>query len=618
MGNDISTEQNKSDMSNIHKIVNHIASDYIFTSNFKDMENLGDVKYCNNLVILTSRIIEENLNDLDIDYLSRKIKDGNTVDEMAKEKVIFLKKNDIPKLDVKNDTQKRRLCVGIAKFYVKVAHIFASIIKTINPTISYVDNKGNAGETTLMDKHKLPEDASMKMNNISLCSKRLDILVNDNDYNVTDKKNKVMVVSPDYCNKNSRNVNVNLLQEPGMVELEKLYNDKYDYESGKYIGMSDTMKNKYKRDLEIFYKAFSDSSEPFDSKKIKKFSDIKLREHHNHIGCSNKDGKGEYLIRQEGKYEDKLFADYANHIKKMMDNTQKNQDQLLSVIDKLFVFVNITDESKPDNKLIMINPSLTEVKLQSVVEESRKIIMNLYITCEKDFLKGLEIFEAIVEKKIRDTTIDRINNLGIRKDTERRNDMNHNDRNHNSPITPNNTDEERRSEDEESSKDNSEGPTIFDRFKNMATIGNSDDDPDKESNDNIDEVRDGDMDENNDDNKDENKDVNKDVNKDDNKDENKDVNKDNMDENKDKNKDNRDENKDENKDNRDENKDENRDNRDENKDENRDNRDKRVKNADIVNNDKNRVKNADIVNNDNSDDNDKNNKPSFLEGIFSN
>ena len=190
MGNDISKQQDKSDTSNIHKIVNHIASDYIFTSNFKDMENLGDMKYCNNLVILTSRIIEENLNDLDIDYLSRKINNGNYVDEIAKEKVIFLKKDDIRKLDVKSDTQKRRLCIGIAKFYVKVAHIFASIVKTINPTISYVDNKGNVGETTLMDKHKLPDNVSMKMNSVSLCSKRLDILVINNDYDVKDKKDK--------------------------------------------------------------------------------------------------------------------------------------------------------------------------------------------------------------------------------------------------------------------------------------------------------------------------------------------------------------------------------------------------------------------------------------------
>ena len=423
MGNDISTQQDKSDLSNIHKIVNHIATDYIFTSNFKDMENLGDVKYCNNLVILTSRIIEENLNDLDVEYLSQHIKDGNVVDEMTKDKVIYLKKNKIPKLDVKNETQKRRLCVGIARFYVKIAHIFASILKTINPTISYVDNKGNAGETSLMDKHKLPEDADMKMNTISLCSKRLDTLVNNNNYDIN---NKEVTVNPDYCNMNADKNNATLLDEPGMVELEKLYNDKYDYDKGGYIGMSDTMKNKYKRDLEIFYKAFSDNSEPFDSKKIKKFSDIKLREHHKKKGCSEGED-GEYLKKYKGELKDKLYGDYANHVKKMMDNTKKNQDQLLSVIDKLFVFVNITDETKKDKKVIMINPTLTETTLQNVVEESRRIIMNLYITCEKDFLKGLEIFEAIVEKQISDTTMERINNLPIHREQIARARLEHNE-----------------------------------------------------------------------------------------------------------------------------------------------------------------------------------------------
>ena len=424
MGNDISTQQDKSDLSNIHKIVNHIATDYIFTSNFKDMENLGDVKYCNNLVILTSRIIEENLNDLDVEYLSQHIKDGNVVDEMTKDKVIYLKKNKIPKLDVKNETQKRRLCVGIARFYVKIAHIFASILKTINPTISYVDNKGNAGETSLMDKHKLPEDADMKMNTISLCSKRLDTLVNNNNYDINNKKE--VIVNPDYCNMNADKNNATLLDEPGMVELEKLYNDKYDYDKGGYIGMSDTMKNKYKRDLEIFYKAFSDNSEPFDSKKIKKFSDIKLREHHKKKGCSEGED-GEYLKKYKGELKDKLYGDYANHVKKMMDNTKKNQDQLLSVIDKLFVFVNITDETKKDKKVIMINPTLTETTLQNVVEESRRIIMNLYITCEKDFLKGLEIFEAIVEKQISDTTMERINNLPIHREQIARARLEHNE-----------------------------------------------------------------------------------------------------------------------------------------------------------------------------------------------
>ena len=56
------------------------------------MQNLNDVNYCNNLVILTSRIIEENLNDLDIEYLAQHIKDGKVVDLMTKDKVIFLKR----------------------------------------------------------------------------------------------------------------------------------------------------------------------------------------------------------------------------------------------------------------------------------------------------------------------------------------------------------------------------------------------------------------------------------------------------------------------------------------------------------------------------------------------
>ena len=457
MGNDISTQQDKSDLSNIHKIVNHIATDYIFTSNFKDMENLGDVKYCNNLVILTSRIIEENLNDLDVEYLSQHIKDGNVVDEMTKDKVIYLKKNKIPKLDVKNETQKRRLCVGIARFYVKIAHIFASILKTINPTISYVDNKGNAGETSLMDKHKLPEDADMKMNTISLCSKRLDTLVNNNNYDIN---NKEVTVNPDYCNMNADKNNATLLDEPGMVELEKLYNDKYDYDKGGYIGMSDTMKNKYKRDLEIFYKAFSDNSEPFDSKKIKKFSDIKLREHHKKKGCS--DGEdGEYLKKYKGELKDKLYGDYANHVKKMMDNTKKNQDQLLSVIDKLFVFVNITDETKKDKKVIMINPTLTETTLQNVVEESRRIIMNLYITCEKDFLKGLEIFEAIVEKQISDTTMERINNLPIHREQIARARLEHNE------IEKKERDDKERDDKERDEKERSENNENDDDDKEM-------------------------------------------------------------------------------------------------------------------------------------------------------
>lgn len=432
MGNNQSTNNKKKDKTDISSIVSHIATNYIFTSNFKDMQNLSDAEYCNNLVILTSRIIEQNLNDLDIQYLAQHIKDGKVVDLMNKDKVIYLKKSEIPKLDVKNSIQKRRLCIGIAKFYVKIAHIFACIIKTINPTITYTNSGGSSEETDITNKQNLPENTKMSMNmpSVSLCSKRLDALINNNKYDLDNLNNKTDIyVGPDYCNFNSDENSSNLLSEPGIVELEELYNDKYDYDTGKYSGMTSNMKQQYKSDLKLFYEAFSDNSEPFDSKKIKKFSDIKLRDNSKKEGCSKQQGKGEYLIKYKGTNKEQLFLKYARHIKKMMNNTSNNQNLLLSVIDKLFVNINIEDdkynrdESKNVIKMIIINPQLNERKLQEIVEETRRIVINLYITCESDFLQGLEIFEAIVEQRMKNTLEERLNNLPIHKNKLRDDQM---------------------------------------------------------------------------------------------------------------------------------------------------------------------------------------------------
>jgi hypothetical protein len=53
---------------------------------------------------------------------------------------------------------------------------------------------------------------------------------------------------------------------------------------------------------------------------------------------------------------------------------------------------------------VTIKTALNEKELSDIVEETRKIIVNLYIKCEQDFLTGLEMFEAIVENQIKDTT----------------------------------------------------------------------------------------------------------------------------------------------------------------------------------------------------------------------
>ena len=81
---------------------------------------------------------------------------------------------------------------------------------------------------------------------------------------------------------------------------------------------------------------------------------------------------------------------------------------MLEIIDILFSF---TVNPQTLKKEITINPSLTEKSLQAAVESTRNIIIELYITCEEEFLSGLQIFEAIVAKQIMETSTEQVESL---------------------------------------------------------------------------------------------------------------------------------------------------------------------------------------------------------------
>ena len=120
MGN---TQNKEGDKPSLAKIIDFVATNYILTQNFQDMKKLSDMKYCNNLVILTSKVIENKLSDIEVEFLAQRLKQNEEINEMTTEKLKFMNKKDLADLDVKNQTQKRRMCIGIAKFYVKIAHI---------------------------------------------------------------------------------------------------------------------------------------------------------------------------------------------------------------------------------------------------------------------------------------------------------------------------------------------------------------------------------------------------------------------------------------------------------------------------------------------------------------
>jgi hypothetical protein len=103
-----------------------------------------------------------------------------------------------------------------------------------------------------------------------------------------------------------------------------------------------------------------------------------------------------------------LFAKYAENLNSMIYKTNKNQEELLKIINKLFAY---SLDPVTNARKIRVNPELTGASLQDTVAEARALIIQLYLTCEADYAEGIKIFEAIVESTIIRTTENQINNL---------------------------------------------------------------------------------------------------------------------------------------------------------------------------------------------------------------
>jgi hypothetical protein len=412
MGNTSSStsneQENKKDFENFYEIIDYIATYYILTMDFKSLTKLSEKEYCDNLVIITSDIVEQYFNDIEITYLAQRIKDGLQVNELKKENVNFLTKQQLESLDIQKDEQKtikkKRVCLGIAKFYIKIAHIFAAIVMTINPVYMYKDEFGNIVRTGLLNKDKIPKNIPRKVYKMNICDERIHSLMDKKD---NENPNKMAYINPKLCTMNVKKDGSikNLAEEPGIMELMQLYlDDNYDYSNGTFTGMSEETKKQFQKDLKTFYTAFTGNENM--PPEITKFSDIKLRDYQTKKGCSEPDPFFQKKYQVDKTNE--LFIQYANNLKNMIQSATKKQKELLDIINDLFSFVV---EPYTGKKKIRVNPKLTEASLQKIVESARNIILELYIKCETDYINGIKIYEAIVESKILETTKNQIQTL---------------------------------------------------------------------------------------------------------------------------------------------------------------------------------------------------------------
>jgi hypothetical protein len=389
--------------------IDYLAANYILTSNFQDLKNLTDPKYCKNLVILTSDVISRYLTERELEFLKQRMEGSLEKNEMTKENIAYFKKDNVDKMDIKSDLKKKRMCIAVAKYYVKIFHVFNAIAHTINPVYTWKDKFGSTVTVDYEHRNEIPQDAQPTISKVNLCSSRINALMKDKsplDILKSNQSNTIMDISSKFCDLNvtSSGKPKTLGNEPGIPELESLYFDVYDYNTGKFESMSDTMVKQYNTDLKAFYELFTGKKTVPEN--IKKFSQIPLRDYNTAKPCA-KDGA--FRKTYKGTLKEKLFKEYAENVQKMMTNTAASQKTLLGIIDQLFVFVK--DPQDPNKKLVVINPKLNNELLSKIIVESRQTIVKLYSTCEEDFFKGLQIFEALVEKQIIDTSVSQIKKL---------------------------------------------------------------------------------------------------------------------------------------------------------------------------------------------------------------
>jgi hypothetical protein len=353
-----------------------IACNYIFTLNYENMKKLYDKNYCDKLVVLTSDIINNYYNEIEVNQLSDRISFGeNFLHKPKQEKIIYYQKSDI------TDNSKQSNCNKIAKFYVKIGHLFSAILTTISPEYIYKDPKtGKITKKTLQQKKDIPPGVKPQIVSNSLCTKRLNLLLQNQIKNPLNKDNYKQTDT--------------LSEENGIPELMNLYLDSnYDFSTGLFTSMSPETELKYHKDLTDFYTSFTQEDIMPDT--IKSFSDIKLKDNFKKYDITIED----YQLSNKS-----LIQKYAENIKNMIQRIDFIQQKLLDILNQVFII-----NEHEDN--IRISHLLTETKLQQFIEECRENIVELYIHCEEDFVEGINIYEAIIEDILLKTTISQISSL---------------------------------------------------------------------------------------------------------------------------------------------------------------------------------------------------------------
>ena len=307
--------------------------------------------------------------------------------------------DDLNKLDEPYPV-KSKVCQKIAIFYIKCAHVFAAISKTINPVFEYENNLGEIEHVA--DKNLIPRDREYKRVYYNYCTRRISaVLLTPNRLgnlktNICEL-NKRDETSGKYKNKRIHADKLEHLgQEYGIASLEELYNDTFNFETNVFDKMSPESNEQYIADVRALNNAIHNGNPP--NPNVTTFSEIELIPYHKKKLCTTRElRKGIHLVKDSPE-----FVKYGQSMNAMIQRSKAYQTLFLAHLNKLCIKIpkpTTTSEKTHTDHVYKLNPELTIDTLDTLVKIVRKDIVNSYLECQSDF-NGLkeQLFDIVLKK----------------------------------------------------------------------------------------------------------------------------------------------------------------------------------------------------------------------------
>lgn len=279
-------------------------------------------------------------------------------------------------------------CLKLADYYVLIINLFTSITLTliVHPTLEFKKIQLNTIERNF--------------NRNILAGNRLAILLNNKNIKEFQEKyhNGRITINSDICNFNQKGGDSSTISETSIIpELEELYYDKYDQNTGKFFGMTSKMKKKYKTDLDSFYKTLTGTSTPAN---ITKFQEISLSHYLDNPSFSPRSSSS--------SSPSSSFVNYIENINSILELITKYNTTLMDVLKEIFNYNGMDEEGKRE---ISINSELTLEYIVKLTRTTINTIKEFYMYCEILYAKGVKIYIDIVNLQLLDTSAHQIENL---------------------------------------------------------------------------------------------------------------------------------------------------------------------------------------------------------------